>query len=462
MRTVGPEFTLYPKQQSYYSAPGGASHDNLYPSDWDSTFEAVNRQETMEDEMLPHPPCGFKPCEHVKLRGDWMKPGRYETSHFHPSSGLVALQDYSMASLMEQSGLKPYLAGLHANPPGAELTHADKWQMSSAWERAKPRLKPDLDLLVFLAEIHELPKLAKSLLTKLTSLFGSGKAGKALKYVDGLRVLAQHEDVGKGGMLKVVADETMHLSSENLLEYNFALAPTVSELIGMLSAVFSWRTKLAHLIVGAEKNQKCHVSFDSSEELEPVLVSGASCTLCEDLWGGPCVYAEHRTADRYVNSDVPGSYYYDTCPRGVKTRVGLTVFYRYTLPAWVGDANTKINALAAALGINPGLGTIWELIPFSFVLDWIFPIGKILDRARLDAFPIKTEILDVCWTKKVTREVILHGRPFFCPRSASSVTFYQGTIETFSRIVGTDPFTWIPAFRWPTGMQLLLGGALTR
>jgi hypothetical protein len=37
-------------------------------------------------------------------------------------------------------------------------------------------------------------------------------------------------------------------------------------------------------------------------------------------------------------------------------------------------------AIASTLGLNAPLSTVWDLIPFSFVADWILPVGKTIQR----------------------------------------------------------------------------------
>ena len=447
--------------QSYHSSAGKEEYFP-YPVGWDKPFSALQRYETMEDLPNPPPPCGYKPCAHKKLKGDWLSEGRTLGACYAGNVG-IAKQNVSNSTWI--SVVVPEVAQYVEDLRGGldcELSHLDRWQMSSVWEKTKPHLEPDLDLLVFLAEIKEVPALVKNLTKKLAFLLEDvgTAAGKALKYVDGLKILSRHADVGKGGMLKIVMDEVTHAISNEWLEYNFALAPTVSELIGILSALFTWQKKVDDLKKGAGKKQRARYSFVVSDDVAPVHVVNSQCTYCEDAFAVTCRYASNRGKDALYSSDVPGRHILHLTPGGKETRVGLTVFYRYSLPAWVDEVSGKINALAGSLGINPGLGTIWELIPFSFVLDWILPIGEIFDRASFDAFPVKTEILDVCWTKRVKQSVLIEGQLSACPVGPAWKTLFQGELESFQRIVGTEPFTWIPAFRWPNWYQLSLGAAL--
>lgn len=465
-REIGPVSTQLVGGQAY------SSNSFIYPvyeavtlsEEEAAPIDALQRHEVMEDLPNPPPPCGFKPCVHNTVRGDWMSERFHQMLYRsgYDGDGTYGLKRYTNQAInASHPNLVPYINELMLSDG---LTHSDRWALSSAWERAKPRLEPNLDLLVFLAEIKDLPDLAKSLYKKLSVLTDdvADIAGKALKYADGLKILARHEDVGAGGMLKIVMDESSHALSSQWIEYNFAIAPTVSELMGMLTAVFTYGKKLDDLIAGAGKPQKTHVSFAYTEEPGIDWITEDPCTECEDHRGkNPvCAFAASRGHSLDEDANVPGSWAYRTTPGGKEIRIGLTVFYRYSLPPWVNEISGKINALAGVLGVNPGLGTIWELIPFSFVLDWVWPIGQILDRARVDAIPVKTEILDVCWTKKTQQAALIHATFGACPYGREIQPVFQGKLETFQRIVGTEPFTWIPAFNWPNWMQISLGAAL--
>jgi len=50
------------------------------------------------------------------------------------------------------------------------------------------------------------------------------------------------------------------------------------------------------------------------------------------------------------------------------------------------------NALES-LGLNPSAANLWDLIPFSFVVDWFLPIGSVL--SRLDAYENNALLRDV-------------------------------------------------------------------
>jgi hypothetical protein len=367
-------------------------------------------------------------------------------------------------TILGKSNLPNYISGLVDNLEYVELSHADRWKLSSAWERAKPRLEPKLDLLVFLAEIAELPALVKSLggkLKRILSLDGSD-VKRAYETLNGLAHSIVRSDAAQPGFVKLMFDNSRRLVSKEWLEYNFALKPTVSDLIGIVEAILDFRAALEELKKGAGKPQKTHVSYEWTDEVDPVVVEEQACTYCETGGGlihQACLFASHRGNDRNIDDHVPGPYFRHVYVGGRVTRIGLTVRYHYTLPDWVDESLASVHALCAALGVNPGLGTIWELIPFSFVLDWAWNFGAMLDRVRFDAVPVITTVTDMCWSKRVIEGVLLQGRQHICPLTPIS-TYYSGDMETYHRIVGSEPLTWIPSLTWPSWMQLSLGMAL--
>lgn len=49
---------------------------------------------------------------------------------------------------------------------------------------------------------------------------------------------------------------------------------------------------------------------------------------------------------------------------------------------FVGNNESRAHLYSDALGLSSPLSNVWELIPFSFVIDWFLPIGKAFQRAE--------------------------------------------------------------------------------
>jgi len=336
------------------------------------------------------------------------------------------------------------------------FTHDDFWRLSHAWESIKPSIEPKLDILVMLAEIDELPKLALSLREKLAVLFtGDSTTRTIARLVDGLKAVKRKK--GKGGLFKAIVDEGLTSVSGEWLEYNFALAPTVADLMGILNSIFTFRKELEDLIKGAGKPQKISKSFTTTDEWAPKEIFHNECARYPHCYAtNKCPY--HSDGDFKTCT---GQRYQKLYPGGVTTRIGMTVYYRYSLPDYIVGLEGSIRALCSSLGLRPGLGTIWELIPFSFVIDWLLPIGSILERAKADPCPVKTEILDICFSKREEINFLIQGRTNTCAYNKDT-TIVSGKQVRYLRVVGPEYLTMIPSFRWPKWFQLSLGAALAK
>lgn len=454
-RSIGPVEKIFP------DGPSICIQNDAYPAkigmevyaDSRGDLPVMIREEVMEDEPSPPPPTGFKPCRHNSVTGSWYPRDTVVFQHEHHDAKVpngVVTYNFAWSTLLRRfqfTGFPDIAAALTSN----DWSHDDFWRLSHAWESMKPSIEPSLDLLVFLAEADELPKLFMSLKEKLGKILLSD-AGDVLRYIDGLKILRKSE--GTGGMLKVVLSESADSLSNDWLEYNFALKPTVNELLGIIQSLLTFRKKLEDLLAGANKPQKAHKSFTTTEEMDSIedVSICAWGTNCEG--GGKCPYTHADTYD-----EATGRRWKMTFPGGATTRIGMTVYYRYSLPDWVSGLEGSIRAFCSSLGLSPGLGTIWELIPFSFVLDWIYPLGSLLDRIKLDATPVKTELLDICFTRRLEHAFHVEGVPYVCKRN-SPVPICTGKVVKYDRVVGANHLTMIPSFRWPNWFQLSLGAAL--
>lgn len=444
VRCIGPVSVVEPAEPSYYvlfpSAPSreGTKLDN------GSSYAYLHREEVMEDQKDPPPPTGYKPCRHVKCDvGPWLLPTRVPQTHYNASRKLVQY-DRTRSTWLNVSGVgaavNAYFEQLVGYP---SFDKDDEWKISRIWDKIRPQIEPKINLLVFLAELDELPKLAKSLLGKIHSLnYAGDELLELIHGSNGLKVCAKSN-------LKALAEVTFtrRKVAANWLELNFALLPLANDLIGLINACTGLADKLASLRKGEGKIHHVHASVTENANPEKERLMGASCTYC----GSNCTYSAITSSERGAYLDVQ-------YPGGVETRVTCTIRYRYSLPEWVDTFIGRVDALLQALGCSLSPAVLWELIPFSFVIDWILPVGSLLARARLDPFPVKTEILDFCASKRVTTSFLLSGRGS-CPVSPEQ-TITQGRVVGYTRSTDHGILSSTPSFRRPGWYQLSLSAAL--
>lgn len=79
--------------------------------------------------------------------------------------------------------------------------------------------------------------------------------------------------------------------------------------------------------------------------------------------------------------------------------------YRYPLPKAMRDASGRNKALLDSIGFSGNFSTIWNIVPWTFVVDWFVNVSRYLDRLRVDNIQFQTEILDFCHSARVQRGI---------------------------------------------------------
>lgn len=127
------------------------------------------------------------------------------------------------------------------------------------------------------------------------------------------------------------------------------------------------------------------------------------------------------------------------------------------------------------LGINLSLSDVWEIIPFSFVVDWFYRVQTLAERFDLTNLPPQLHIYDFCDSLKydyaelhslevkwVTASPWL-GVPFGSQTwGIPGPALHRYSESAYYRRAGMPPVTQadFPNLTLPNGMQIILGGAL--
>lgn len=233
--------------------------------------------------------------------------------------------------------------------------------------------------------------------------------------------------------------------AKTYVEWSFAVRPLISDILSVLHELVTWKRRITKLINQAGKVKTAHVSFrqdDSSTETLSRLSAG---------W---CCYG----TDTYCRRN---GYISDVHMTGHV--LGVTGKYRYRIPSYLEHANSCIDQVYAFRKmfnlILADPETMWELTPFSFVVDWFFNTWRIFKWLKsVDPDEVRTEVTELCVTQKSFAK---HIRVFYFPCfGGNHVSVNQ--VEKFDRWVGANALSErLPWFQWPSSMQLTLGAALS-
>jgi hypothetical protein len=145
---------------------------------------------------------------------------------------------------------------------------------------------------------------------------------------------------------------------------------------------------------------------------------------------------EISTSITSLRSDSNGSSFYESCPATLSGKGVVRASYHATY-----RVSNDVMDILAQLGLTNPLSIAWEIVPFSFVIDWFLPIGDWLDSMQADA---GLELLSLNYSRKVTFDGDLQisftdVSYEWDPETGHQSTTYQRSgplkIETFERLV---------------------------
>lgn len=230
----------------------------------------------------------------------------------------------------------------------------------------------------------------------------------------------------------------------------FGWRPVARDLDGLYKAIAGadevWQ-QFAELFANVGKVRTKNFVFDSSEseacDLVPYATlfgSGIGDRVTGDLPPGTYdTFLKTYCDYRYLRDDF--RVYRQTT---VRTKWRATTVYTYVLQDKMGNEVTDFDTAAwlyalDALGLHLSPRTVWDLIPFSFCLDWVLGVNKFLHQ--FSVFNLKTAPRIA--TVVVTRER-LFSEVLSIPRAAGPHDI--GTLNGNLMITGKSPSMWTKTF----------------
>lgn len=214
-----------------------------------------------------------------------------------------------------------------------------------------PVIELVMDMPTFITEFTSIPDLFKSSTVK--RFIDIAKSSR-LKKINGAADDAEKAE-------KIIARKLKNLKGDkaevalagDYLNWQFGWLPTMSDAQALYDTFRNLEKKLDQLIAHANKPQKAYYS-------ERIDVPEKVVDLRESQWNDGLQVKLAKHTVKYT----------------------AVMRYSYDLPqlkTLKRDALVK-RAYLDALGFNNPLRTIWERVPFSFVLDWLIPVGDFLEQ----------------------------------------------------------------------------------
>lgn len=165
------------------------------------------------------------------------------------------------------------------------------------------------------------------------------------------------------------------------LNYKFGWRPTIGDVTAMVEGLVSFRDAIKEFEKGLGKT----IQSSSLELSSNPTVTGN----VEYPVGSNCHYRAtlRRTVQAFVT--------YAPQPLAV-----------------VGEIDKVLRGLLDTLGVELNPRIIWEAIPFSFVVDWFFGVGRWLERFKFDALELPVSLVDSCLQLKDELNVDWYWRRF--------------------------------------------------
>jgi hypothetical protein len=217
------------------------------------------------------------------------------------------------------------------------------------------------------------------------------------------------------------------------LNYKFGWKPTVADIREMIEAVLRTRAKLAAF----------------KESIGKIIQSSTSL---------PAASATVSGSYRIPSSALA------TWTATITRSCNGFIAYKPRPLDTVGPLDAELRALLDALGFELNPRILWDLVPFTFIVDWFFGVGEWLDRFSIDtlelpiylvdAFLQYKEVLTIEW--RTLSDHLSGYTPF--PLSAGAV--YRQ--EFFHRMPLFPDYTSLSGLGWrmPTLNQAALGVSL--
>jgi hypothetical protein len=292
-------------------------------------------------------------------------------------------------------------------PDSVQLPVAERQRLNQRMNAKLPSIGKDVpDLAVFIAELGE-----------IATLF----------------------DFIKRKWLEKITRRTQFASAA-YITWSFGFAPMISDLQKIYENLWKWHERIQRVREGIGKVHDLTVGTVWTDT-NTKSITGLDCLECNfpDCKGN---YSSWETESNITEFN----------------KANLTVKYRYSWPSGMDNIDNSVYGFLAANRFIPDIESVWEAIPFSFVVDWFVYTQPFFDAlSSVGNHDVEVKIVDACLTLKKKRGV----ETGFFDKPSRSIRYRKSDEQLFYRWVGEEAFSklcW--SIKLPTFSQFLLGASL--
>lgn len=284
------------------------------------------------------------------------------------------------------------IGGFNSPSPGSNY-----WVLHSGGIDASP-----LDIPVLPASVHH----------EALAFFASGcvdryfDLGVNLMEIKQLGSLArQVKSIFTGELFKAFAKKPIKEIANSHLSYSFGIKPLISDIEGAIKAISKFEEKIAWL----RKNQGKPVRVSFKKDLSQVISPALGMT--------------------YSDSDERNY----TLLKQNKAVYRSTAIITYDTSR-LSDLELKCRTFARMAGMDSLLRVGYELIPFSFVLDWALRVGDWIESID-PTVHLKYKVQDIGWSISLIQDIEMIKQSLY-PRGTSKGVYGSSRKTLFHRRPG--------------------------
>jgi len=363
----------------------------------------IPSEDEMYEEITPNsdgPQSQWKSFEHYKRVRDvksgdsmglwvptkqWgLKPHYYAGTSMNPSAGYTKYtqytrwQEFGDAGKLN-SGLPDYYVKRADGgfvPPPADLNNLKAHSMRVML----PIIKEELSLINSIYELKDFKHMARTL---SNVKFWQDKFNLITKNKAMIALLARKNKALTLGFL-------LRQASNNYLQWSFAIAPLISDIRSIYTALKRTERRLNDFITRSGRVQSKHFRFVWTETPDLFEVD-------EPNMGG---FHWFYQLDPYV------LFRSNRTVRNEPTIFHAQVQYNYNYTEYQ-IAHARLLGMLDSLGVNLNPAIIWNAIPWTFIVDWVFGVSRWLEQFKEQNMAPLINIRRYLWSVKRSRRIFV-------------------------------------------------------